>query len=577
MNCCFSVYQGSHPMNPIREIRDSSGASMQIIMKHQNSLLPSLVALTNLALLPFADAQFGKSTYVVPEGMVEGGQFIHRFLPMKPNAPLRSDVWGVDAVKPRDASNGVEDAEFSYWCTSVVKGPDGKYHNFVVRWPEKSAKGHFEWPNSDVVHAVSDKPSGPYKVIKEIGKGHNVTAYQAKTGTWILYIINGCYRGPSLDGPWTRGTLSFDTRGRANVDMSNCTFARRSDGSYLMVSRTGEVWISKDGDKETYRRVSNRSAYPAVSKARFEDPVVWKDDVQYNLIVNDWFGRAAYYLRSRDGQRWDWDQGLAYGPGIFRREDGTSEDWHKIERPRVIQDELGRATHMLFAVIDDAKEVDKPNDNHSSKAIVVDVTPPRTIHVRKNGDRFQVAIEGGKDIEPDSMRFGAPSRVDFGKAAAPLSVKTNGTRLIAEFSNGDCGFETKDQTAKLIAKDRKAGLVFGYAALPSEPTEYPLLSAHGSIAAGDVRDGKRELKVAVENFGLAESSATTVDLTIRPDGREAVKLSEPLPALAPYATREVVFHVPADALPSGATPKGEIAIKSATAGDVLNVTLPKLP
>ena len=29
------------------------------------------------------------------------------------------------------------------------------------------------------------------------------------------------------------------------------------------------------------------------SAARFEGPVVWKDDVQYNLIVNDWFGRAA--------------------------------------------------------------------------------------------------------------------------------------------------------------------------------------------------------------------------------------------------------------------------------------------
>lgn len=546
-------------------------------MRHQSILLPSLIALTNLALLSSAHSQYGKSTYVVPEGMVEGGQFIHRFLPMKANAPLRSDVWGVDAVKPRDTSNGVEDAEFSYWCTSVVKGPDGKYHNFVVRWPEKSPKGHFEWPNSDVVHAVSDKPTGPYKVVKEIGKGHNVTAYQAKTGTWILYIINGCYRGPSLDGPWTRGTLSFDTRGRANVDMSNCTFARRGDGSYLMVSRTGEVWISKDGDKEPYRRVSNRSAYPSVSKARFEDPVVWKDDVQYNLIVNDWFGRAAYYLRSRDCQRWVWDQGLAYGPGIFRHEDGAIEDWHKIERPRVIQDELGRATHMLFAVIDDAKEVDKPNDNHSSKAVVVDLTTPATIHVRKDGDRYQVAVDGGKDIDPNSLRFGAPSRVDFGKTNAPLSVQTNGSNLIAEFPSSECGFETDDRTAKLIARDRKGGLVLGYAALPGEPAEYPLLSAHGSVTAGGVSNDRRELRVTVENFGLADSTATMVDLTIRPEGHEPVTLSENLPALAPYAAREVVFHVPADVLSSEASPKAEIAIKSAPAGDVLKVTLPKLP
>lgn len=546
-------------------------------MKHHSISALAWFSIASFSPVSSALAQFGKSTYVVPDGMVEGGQFIHRFLPMKPNAPLRSDVWGVDAVKPRDASNGVEDAEFSYWCTSVVKGPDGKYHNFVVRWPEKSPKGHFEWPNSDVVHAVSDKPSGPYKVIKEIGKGHNVTAYQAKTGTWILYIIDGCYRGPSLDGPWTRGKLDFDTRGRANVDMSNCTFARRSDGSYLMVSRTGEVWISKDGDKEPYRRVSNKSAYPPVSKARFEDPVVWKDDVQYNLIVNDWFGRAAYYLRSRDGQHWDWDQGLAYGPGIFRHEDGRVEDWHKIERPRVIQDESGRATHMLFAVIDDAKEVDKPNDIHSSKAIVVDITAPRTIQVRKEGERYLVAVDQGKNVDAASIRFGAPKRVDFGKAAKPTVVKVVGDRLVAEFSAVDCGFEPGDSTAKLLAKDNKGGLVFGYAALPTEPAEYPLLSAHATISAGEIRNGRRELKVNVGNFGLAASKATGIALKIQPDGHEPVVISGSVPELAPYAEAEVVLETPADLLPAGASPKAEILIKGAPAGDVLKTTLPKLP
>ncbi len=544
---------------------------------------PTLVALAALFVLPAARAQYGTSTYVVPDGMVRGGQFIHRFQPMKPNAPLRSDVWGVDAVKPRDVANGVEDAEFSYWCTSVVRGPDGKYHNFVVRWPEKSPKGHFEWPNSTVVHTVSDQPTGPYKVVKEIGKGHNVTAYQAKDGTWILYIINGCYRAPSLDGPWTRGSLEFDTRGRGNVDMSNCTFARRSDGSYLMVSRTGEVWISKDGNKEPFRRVSNRSAYPPVRAARFEDPVVWKDDVQYNLIVNDWFGRAAYYLRSRDGMHWDWDQGLAYGPGIFRHEDGSVEDWHKIERPRVIQDANGRATHMLFAVIDDAKEVDKPNDTHSSKAIVVGITPPRTVRVSKQGDRFAVAIEPeagfdpARDIDPASLRFGAPNQVDFGKTGAPLSTKASGSRLIAEFAAADCGFTPNDGTAKLLAQDRKGGLVFGYAALPAEPAEYPLLSADGTVKTGPLRAGNRDLTVTVGNFGLAPSPAAKLTLTVRTAGQKPFTVAGTVSPLQPYASAEVAFHVPAEIAPVDATPNLEIAIDGASAGDVLKVTLPKLP
>ena len=530
-----------------------------------------------------AQAQHGKPTYVVPEGMVQGGQFIHRFLPMKPNGPLRSDVWGVDAVKPRDVANGVEDAEFSYWCTSVVKGPDGKYHNFVVRWREDSPKGHFEWPNSDVVHAVGDSPTGPFMIVKEIGKGHNVTAYQAKDGTWILYIINGCYRGKSLDGPWERGKLEFDTRGRNNVDMTNCTFAQRSDGSYVMINRSGEVWISKDGNKEPYRRVSNRSAYPPVSKARFEDPVVWKDDVQYNLIVNDWFGRAAYYLRSRDGKHWDWDQGLAYGPGIFRHEDGKVEDWHKIERPRVVQDERGRATHMLFAVIDDAKEVDKPNDNHSSKAIGVAISPPRTVLVKKSGDRFLVALEADKgfnpanDVDSKSLRFGAPSKVDFGKTGAPLSVKADGSRLITEFSAADCGFEPADRTAKLLASDREGGLVFGYAPLPGEPSEYPLLSADGRIEAGAIQDGIRTLTVKVENFGLAKSSATSVQLLVHAEAKEPGTFTASLSALDPYEASSVRFRVPANLVPSDSTPRVEITIGAETRDEALKVELPKLP
>jgi hypothetical protein len=540
-----------------------------------------------LAALPFfvsvAQAQHGKSTYVVPEGMVKGGHFIHRFLPMKPNAPLRSDVWGVDAVKPRDVANGVEDAEFSYWCTSVVKGPDGKYHNFVVRWPENTPKGHFEWPNSDVVHAIGNSPTGPFKIVQEIGKGHNVTAYQAKDGTWILYIINGCYRGKSLDGPWERGKLDFDTRGRRNVDMTNCTFAQRSDGSYLMVNRSGEVWISKDGNKEPYRRVSNRSAYPPVSRARFEDPVVWKDDVQYNLIINDWFGRAAYYLRSRDGKNWDWDQGLAYGPGIFRHEDGRVEDWHKIERPRVFQDERGRATHMLFAVIDDAKEVDKPNDNHSSKAIGVEISPPRTVLVKKTGDRFLVALEAdkdfnpAKDVDPASLRFGAPSKVDFGRTGVPLSVKADGSRLTAEFSASECGFSPTDRTAKVLATDRKGEQVFGYAPMPGEPSEYPLLSADGKIEADTIQGGSRTLTVKVENFGLAKSPATNVQLLIRAESKQPASFSATLSALGPYETGIVKFHVPADLAPGNSAPKVEISIGNETADDALKVDLPQLP
>ena len=167
--------------------------------------------------------------------------------------------------------------------------------------------------------------------------------------------------------------------------------------------------------------------------------------------------------------------------------------------------------------------------------------------------------------------------MDFGKTSAPLSTEVRGTRLIAEFSAADCGFQPSDRTAKLLARDRKGGLVFGYAALPDEPAEYPLISAHGSIKASVIENGTRELTVQVENFGLAKSAATQVKLLLRPNGREPVTVNAPLPALAPYASADVKFRVPADLTPAGSNPPVEIVINGEAEAHPLKVALLKLP
>jgi hypothetical protein len=249
----------------------------------------------------------------------------------------------------------------------------------------------------------------------------------------------------------------------------------------------------------------------------------------------------------------------------------------------VIQDERGRATHMLFAVIDSTKHDDKPNDNHSSKAIGVEISPPRTVLVKKSGDKFLVALEAekgfnpAKDVDPASLRFGAPSKVDFGKTGAPVSTRVNGSRLIAEFSAADCGFEPSDQTAKLLASDRKGGLVFGYAPLPDEPSEYPLLSADGRIEASAIQAEFRTLTVKVENFGLAKSPATNVQLLVHAESKPAATFTASLPALEPYEAGSVNFRIPAGLAPADSTPKVEITIGGEIQDHALKVELPKLP
>ena len=187
-----------------------------------------------------------------------------------------------------------------------------------------------------------------------------------------------------------------------------------------MVCRGGGVWFSQTGISP-YMQVTDQRVYPPID-GRFEDPVVWRTNIQYHLIVNDWLGRIAYYLRSKDGVHWKVDPGEAYLPGIARYEDGTVEDWFKYERIKVLQDEHGRATQAHFAVIDVLKNEDKGSDEHSSKHICIPLTVGRLITILNRGpfdadtDKIRVKIAAEKDFDPhtditlSTLRFGAPKR-----------------------------------------------------------------------------------------------------------------------------------------------------------------------
>jgi hypothetical protein len=153
---------------------------------------------------------------------------------------------------------------------SVHRAADGIYHMFATRWPEADPRGHNAWPESRVVHATSTAPTGPFTVQQEVGPGHNVMWYRAKDGTYVLYVIGGAYTAKSLDGPWSRFDLKYDLRGMPKVPMSNHSFTSREDGSVLMVSRGGHIWISEDGLKP-FRKITSQSLYPRIPGA-FEDP-----------------------------------------------------------------------------------------------------------------------------------------------------------------------------------------------------------------------------------------------------------------------------------------------------------------
>lgn len=462
-----------------------------------------------------------------------GGRFMDRFLPIPVMGPLSSDTWGGENVIPRYVENGLEDMEWSYWGGNALLGADGRYHLYVCRWREDSRKGHMEWPRSVVVHAIADNPLGPYKVQESIGKGHNPEIFQLQDGRYVLYVYKGYYLSDDLNGPWEYAQFEFDPQGKPIIEgLSNLSFARRHDGSYLMVCRGGGIWISDDG-LSTYRQVSEESVYPKV-EGRFEDPVLWRTNIQYHMIVNDWYGRIAYYLRSKDGIEWKVDPGEAYLPGIARYEDGTEEDWFKYERIKVLQDEMGRATQAHFAVIDTLKHEDKRLDRHSSKHICIPLTVGRQLEILNrevidcHTDSIKVLVRAEKGFDPQtdmdfsSLRFGAPEEVNYGFGSQLLETQQWGQDLVLVFEGKGNGLSESNFTARLLGQDKEGKLLFGYARLPW--VDYPDAPATVFAASGP---GDYDT-IRVADFGALVNSRQNVTGAIKTALKEARSKENPL-------------------------------------------------
>lgn len=476
--------------------------------------------------------------------LVKGARFMDRFLPMPDGIQIKG-IWGTDSVLNRYVDNGIELPGVSFWGGNILQDTDGKYHLFVCGWPEDSPKGHMFWSNSTVFHAVSDRLEGPFKIQNSVGKGHNPEAFRLKDGRVVVYVIDGYYIADGVDSKvWTYGKFSFDSRDRKIIEgLSNLTFARRQDDSYLMVCRGGGVWISKDG-LSPYMQLTDKRVYPDV-EGRFEDPVVWRDELQYHLIVNDWLGRIAFYQRSKDGVHWVTEQGEAYVPGVSFHKDGAVEHWFKYERPKVFQDEKGRAVQMNFAVIDTIKWNDLPNDKHSSKNISIplnkgmllsvlneeEITPStRTIEVK-------IAAESGfnpqTDVDVKSLRFGSFTEVNFGRGCKPVKTKVSGKDLIVVFKAKGSGITSDEFAPKMIGKDKKGNMLYGYARLPYVNYRPALLSARRPLFDKE----KGGLKVEIQNFGLSASEPMEVEVIC--NGNSLGKL--PLNALQSYETECLIF------------------------------------
>lgn len=471
-----------------------------------------------------------------------GGQFVDYILPIHGSIAATTADWGTTPGSLKGYSwtgtlgrwkdNGIEDNTYSYWGGNALKGDDGKWHIFVAGWPENSPKGHDTWlTGSRCYHGVSDYPDRGFVWQEELGAGHNTEAYRLKDGRTVVYNIERRYisNEPTLTSSttWTLGNFNWHLRDRRlergndrTVSLSNCTFARRSDGSFLMMDRGGCVWVSRDGVSDYYQQ-TDHTAYVGSRTRYLEDPVIWHDHMQYYMIVNDYDAKVANLSRSLDGIHWINEPGVAYQTGVIKHTNGDVEDWYKLERPKVQTDSIGRATYIHFAVVDAVKDADAgPNDGHSSKNIIAPLVKSRKMEVLNTDvitastTNIRVRIMKEADFNPadinlSSLVFGSYDKVNHGNGFTATSSEYDADgNLVVTFTGvaGASGITADEFAPKMIGETNAGDIVYGYAKLPYVNYEPAVVSA----MIPDIDADNYISTVKVDNYGLSTSTEMTV-------------------------------------------------------------------
>jgi hypothetical protein len=237
-------------------------------------------------------------------------------------------------------------------------------------------------------------------------------------------------------------------------------------------------------------------------------------------------------------------------PGIAISEDGKEDQWYKYERIKVFLDEHRRAIQANFAVIDYSKWEDKPNDIHSSKNISIPLTAGRPLTLlgkqQITGDtkeiRLRIASEKGfdphKDIKLNSLRFGAPEEVDFGRGCKLTKTVRDGKDLIAVFSGKGNGFADHSFAGKLLGLTSKGKLLFGYCRLPWVDYDEPILTVRRPQVVR--KEAKAVLTVEVSNHGQVASGPSEIQIA----AADISPITAACPALRPYSKTSIDVNLP---------------------------------
>lgn len=187
------------------------------------------------------------------------------------------------------------DSDYYNWGGSIIKGEDGKYHLFYSRW--KRVYTFAGWLTfSEIAHAVSDSPAGPwaYKetALKGRGKGHwdEITAHNPKIkyfeGKYYLYYIATNFGGQDYNDQ-----LLIATHGKSLKD-DNRRLLRENQRTGVAVSNSlNGPWERLDKPIiEPSGPIVTLTVNPAISKGK---------DGKYYLIVKGDKPNETRFIRNQ--------------------------------------------------------------------------------------------------------------------------------------------------------------------------------------------------------------------------------------------------------------------------------------
>lgn len=310
------------------------------------------------------------------------------------------DLYLFDKVSEISDENIFKTEGYYNWGTSILKGEDDKYHMFYSRW--KKEYTFYGWlTHSEVAHATSKDPAGPWKfketVLEGRGKGKwdAITAHNPKIkyfeGKYYLYYIstnlgdksfnneklietaNTGYSHPnwkilrpnqrtgvavsnSINGPWERMDQPLiQPSGPITTLTVNPAIDRGKDGKYYLVVK---------GDKPNVSGFIRNQAIaisdsplgpfamqekPVIDYMDTEDMSVWYD--QKRQLFYGVFHAHTYIglVSSKNGINWKKANEHVLMLKSVKMKDGSVLKPDRMERPFIFS-ENGKPTVLSLAV-----------------------------------------------------------------------------------------------------------------------------------------------------------------------------------------------------------------------------------